>query len=57
MEGYKDKKLDDDKEKMIKGRESGKGVTLKKRLKGIGKIKTWEDQRGQGEIREFRKRK
>lgn len=52
MEGYKDKKLDDDKEEMIKGRESGKRVIFKKRLKGIGKIiKTWEDQRGQGEIR------
>lgn len=38
MEGCKDKKLDDDKEKMIEGRESGKRVIFKKRLKGIGEI-------------------
>lgn len=44
MERYEDKKLADDKEKMIEGKESGKRVILKKRLKGIGKIiKTWED--------------
>lgn len=43
MKRYEDKKLGDDKEKMIEKRENGKRVIFKKRLKGIGEIKPWED--------------
>lgn len=46
MKGYKGKKLEgDDKEKMIEKRENGKRVIFKKKLKNIGEIKPWEDQR------------